>query len=366
MCGRMFPEESDEVEKYDATEFATELMDQKIRTLTERQVENKRKFEDTSRNNQNQHQPFKRHNVARAYTAGLGDKKPYGGSKPLSFVSTAFSSLIDIVPTTLDHGYDIELADGKIIKTDCKTIFTKLITIFENDFNSEFKERMQRYTRFDAQSFKDAMICNMDSIGKYMLEITLHQQWTPHLLKQKKLMQTQEDHSNPIPVLNVDSLRFDLFVIQNSCSEKEDSNSKTASSKSVKERILDSATKDVHAIKYKMSQAKQNKYFVEYTGLEVKHFRYTLLQHMGNVKKSVAERTRHQRYGTESKVQDDNGRSGNDTDTDDADIRPIYDEKPLAEVQLTAKCNIFAIGQHHTEQPKIINEGRVDQYPEQC
>ncbi|GKA50337.1 putative reverse transcriptase domain-containing protein [Tanacetum coccineum] len=32
-----------------------------------------------------------------------------------SFVSTTFSSLIDIMPTTLDHGYDVELADGKII-----------------------------------------------------------------------------------------------------------------------------------------------------------------------------------------------------------------------------------------------------------
>ncbi|GJZ64111.1 putative reverse transcriptase domain-containing protein [Tanacetum coccineum] len=32
-----------------------------------------------------------------------------------SFVSTAFSSLIDITPTTLDHYYDVELADGKII-----------------------------------------------------------------------------------------------------------------------------------------------------------------------------------------------------------------------------------------------------------
>nr|GEZ34965.1 hypothetical protein [Tanacetum cinerariifolium] len=37
------------------------------------------------------------------------------------------------------------------------------------------------------------------------------------------------------------------------------------------------------------------KYFVEYTGIEVKHFRDTLLQHMGNVKKSVFERARHQR-----------------------------------------------------------------------
>ncbi|GKC65607.1 putative reverse transcriptase domain-containing protein [Tanacetum coccineum] len=33
----------------------------------------------------------------------------------MSFVSTAFSSLIDIILTTLDHGYDVELADGKII-----------------------------------------------------------------------------------------------------------------------------------------------------------------------------------------------------------------------------------------------------------
>nr|GEX68722.1 hypothetical protein [Tanacetum cinerariifolium] len=69
--------------------------------------------------------------------------------------------------------------------------------------------------------------------------------------------------------------------------------------------------------------------------------------------------------GTESEVQDDNSRSGNDKDADDADIRPIYDEEPMVKVQLNAECNIFAIGQQHTEQPKIINEGRVDQYPEQ-
>ncbi|GJU79111.1 hypothetical protein Tco_1276181, partial [Tanacetum coccineum] len=237
------------------------------------------------------------------------------------------------------------------------------------------------------------MICNMDSIRKYMLEIILHQQRTPQLLKQKKLMQTQENHSNPIPALNVDSLKVDLVVIQNTYSEKEDSNSETASSKSVKESNLDYATKDVHAIKYKMSKAKErcityfqslhshlqvlskedlkgtriehgfkrafmslfgqdvdtftstmllnvdqlqkqldkdefqkdgsiaafwvvnnqfqkfidsqftldydsqmtDTYFVEYTGIEVKHFKDTLPQYMGNVKKSVAERTRHQR-----------------------------------------------------------------------
>ncbi|GJW42617.1 hypothetical protein Tco_0071416 [Tanacetum coccineum] len=49
-----------------------------------RQTENKRKFENTSRNSQNQQQQqIKRQNTGRAYTAGSGDKKPYGGSRPL-------------------------------------------------------------------------------------------------------------------------------------------------------------------------------------------------------------------------------------------------------------------------------------------
>ncbi|GKA10294.1 putative reverse transcriptase domain-containing protein [Tanacetum coccineum] len=52
-------------------EFATEMMDKKMITAAERQAENKRKFEDTSRNTQNQQQPFKRNNVARASMLGL-------------------------------------------------------------------------------------------------------------------------------------------------------------------------------------------------------------------------------------------------------------------------------------------------------
>ncbi|GKB12342.1 putative reverse transcriptase domain-containing protein [Tanacetum coccineum] len=82
LCVKMFPEESDKVERYvgglpdmiqgsvvaskpktmqEATEMASELMDKKINTIAERQAKNKRK----------------------AYTAGSGDKKQYGGSKPL-------------------------------------------------------------------------------------------------------------------------------------------------------------------------------------------------------------------------------------------------------------------------------------------
>ncbi|GJR04402.1 hypothetical protein Tco_0527386 [Tanacetum coccineum] len=66
------------------------------------------------------------------------------------------------------------------------------------------------------------------------------------------------------------------------------------------------------------------------------------------------------------KKQDTSSRSGNDAHADDADIRPIYDEEPMAEVQTTAEINVFAIGQQHTEQPEFNNEGEVDQNAEQC
>ncbi|GKB27307.1 putative reverse transcriptase domain-containing protein [Tanacetum coccineum] len=98
MCARMFPEESDKIVKYihglpdmihrsvmeskpktmqNAIEFATELMEKKICTFTERQSENKRKQDD------NQQQQNKRQNTGRAYASGSGEKKPYEGSKPL-------------------------------------------------------------------------------------------------------------------------------------------------------------------------------------------------------------------------------------------------------------------------------------------
>ncbi|GJR09142.1 putative reverse transcriptase domain-containing protein [Tanacetum coccineum] len=68
----------------EAIEMATELMDKRVSTIAERQAENKRKFENTSRNNQNQQQQQnKRQNTGQAYTAGNSDRKSYAGSKPL-------------------------------------------------------------------------------------------------------------------------------------------------------------------------------------------------------------------------------------------------------------------------------------------
>ncbi|GKE96469.1 hypothetical protein Tco_1581324, partial [Tanacetum coccineum] len=86
-----FPEEVDKIEKFigglpnmilgsvkaskpktmkEAIEFTTELMDEKTRAYAERQAEKKRKYDDLSKNNQNQQQQNKRQNTGQAYTAG--------------------------------------------------------------------------------------------------------------------------------------------------------------------------------------------------------------------------------------------------------------------------------------------------------
>ncbi|GKC45648.1 putative reverse transcriptase domain-containing protein [Tanacetum coccineum] len=156
-------------------EFSNDQMDQKLITITKRQAKQKRKLEFNARNNQGPNNNNNNHgnsgatqNAATCYECGVqghykrdcpmlkngNSSNQHGnGSAPAkvyvvgnagtnpdsnvvtgtfllnnryasilfdigadrSFESTTFSSLFDITPTTLDHYYDVELADGKII-----------------------------------------------------------------------------------------------------------------------------------------------------------------------------------------------------------------------------------------------------------
>nr|GEX79275.1 hypothetical protein [Tanacetum cinerariifolium] len=90
-----------------------------------------------NKNQGNQNQAGNGNAMARAYGVGTAGRNPYanvvtdtfllnnlcalilfdtGADK--SFVSTAFSSLININPSTIDYSYDVELADGKIIRVE--------------------------------------------------------------------------------------------------------------------------------------------------------------------------------------------------------------------------------------------------------
>ncbi|GJW31355.1 retrovirus-related pol polyprotein from transposon TNT 1-94, partial [Tanacetum coccineum] len=88
----------------DAIEFVTKLMDKKISTPAERQAENKRKLDNTSKNNQNQQQPNKRQNTGRAYIwQALGERKHY-----------AYLSRVSINAIPLQQGHW-----GKLAKATC-------------------------------------------------------------------------------------------------------------------------------------------------------------------------------------------------------------------------------------------------------
>ncbi|GJV44918.1 putative reverse transcriptase domain-containing protein [Tanacetum coccineum] len=335
LCVRMFPEESDKIERYvgglpdmihgnivaskpktmqEAVEMATELMDKKVSTIAERQAENKRKFENTSRNNQNQQQQNKRQNTGRAYTAGTGEKKPYGGSKPLcakcnyhhdgpcapkchkcnkfghfardcrsagnannannqrgtgsgqkptcfecgvqghfkrecpklknnknrgnqvgndrapakvyavghagtnpdsnvvtgtfllnnryasilfdtgadrSFVSTAFSSQMDITPSTLDHYYDVKLADGRIIGLN--TILRGCtLNLLNHPFNINFMP--VELGSFDA-------IIGMDWLAKYQAIIVCAEKIVPHVTTNEVEDKSEKKRLEDVPIV---------------------------------------------------------------------------------------------------------------------------------------------------------------------
>ncbi|GKA10176.1 hypothetical protein Tco_0689609 [Tanacetum coccineum] len=94
-------------------------------------------------------------------------------------------------------------------------------------------------------------------------------------------------------------------------------------------------------------------YFLQYTQLENLEFHDTLIQHMESIqitegkvdtyKALDASLVDTESSGTSLKEQDTSSRSGNDAHADDADIRPIYDEEPMVEVQTTTEINVFAI-----------------------
>ncbi|GJT17891.1 putative reverse transcriptase domain-containing protein [Tanacetum coccineum] len=194
LCGRMFPEESNKIEKYvgglpemihesvvaskpktmqEAVKIATELIDKQIRTFADRTGEKnlyggskplcpkcnyhhdglcapkchkcnrvghlacdcRSPANANTANNQrgirtagNVNAPAKVYVVGHAWTnpdsnVVMGTFLLNNRYAPIlfdtctdrSFVSTAFSPQIDITPTALDHYYDVELADGRII-----------------------------------------------------------------------------------------------------------------------------------------------------------------------------------------------------------------------------------------------------------
>ncbi|GJY96796.1 putative reverse transcriptase domain-containing protein [Tanacetum coccineum] len=110
LCTKMVPEEEDQVDMFirglpdniqgnvifveptrlqDAVRMANNLMDQKLKGYAMKNAENKRKFDNSQKDNRGQQLPNKRQNVggqnvARAYTTGNNERRVYNGPLPLA------------------------------------------------------------------------------------------------------------------------------------------------------------------------------------------------------------------------------------------------------------------------------------------
>nr|GFB46869.1 reverse transcriptase domain-containing protein [Tanacetum cinerariifolium] len=123
-------------------------MDKKLQGYAARSAENKRRMESNPRDNRGKDCPKLRNQnrgnqtrnktggnevTARAYALGEGGTNPdsnvvtgtfllnncyasmlFDSEADRSFVSTTFSALLDVAPSTLDTSYAVELADGRI------------------------------------------------------------------------------------------------------------------------------------------------------------------------------------------------------------------------------------------------------------
>ncbi|GJW24155.1 putative reverse transcriptase domain-containing protein [Tanacetum coccineum] len=146
MCDRMFPEEIDQVEKYvgglpdtihgsvmatkpktmqDAIEFATELMDKKINTWLNVKADNKRKWDKKTtfvlecvlNGHFKKDCPKLKKNNNRVIRLEMpsSSKGVFCGQCRVKLDNNVVTSRIVITPTALDHDYNVELADGRIV-----------------------------------------------------------------------------------------------------------------------------------------------------------------------------------------------------------------------------------------------------------
>ncbi|GJY98054.1 hypothetical protein Tco_0514964 [Tanacetum coccineum] len=275
-----------------------------------------------------------------------------------------------------------QLTKETILESNCQNAFRVLKTQFEKFFSSVLikpssldgmyaRKDFQAYTSMEPQLFKEINSKLLISLKIYMLQTIIH---------------AQNDSGKGTMFLNMDQLekQLDNEEFQEIGSMAAFKVLETQFQMFIKSRIyLD----DEYVVMTR-------NYFLQYTQLEIPEFRDTLIQHMESVKKSIDKRAHYKREynsmvnerriqtteekvdtskaldanlvdtkssGIESREQDTSSRSGNDAHADDADIRPIYDEEPMVEVQTTAEINVFARGKQHTEQPELNNKGEVDQ-----
>ncbi|GJY72910.1 hypothetical protein Tco_0477341 [Tanacetum coccineum] len=301
--------------------------------------------------------------------------------------SHIFGEDVDTFTRTFSQNMDTpeqQLTKETILESNCQNAIRVLKKQFEIFFTSVLikpssldgtyaRKDFHAYNGMEPQLFKETILKNFDFIENYMLKTITHAQTIQKRLDDKKL-QIQE------------------CTVQEVKASDAISKDKAQESCMVSFQLLHSHLKLLlkNDLKGTRTEYGFKRAFATLFGQDLETFTSTMFLNMDQLEKQLnneefqeigsmtaikmqtteekvdtskaldASLVNTESSGTESKEQDTNNRLRNDAHADDADIRPIYDEEPMAEVQMTAEINVFSTGQQHTEQPEFNNEEEVD------
>ncbi|GJR36475.1 putative reverse transcriptase domain-containing protein [Tanacetum coccineum] len=108
-----------------------------------------------------------------------------------SFSNTAFSSQIDITPSTLDHYYDVELADGRIVGLNT-VIWGCTLNLLNHPFNINLMP--VELGRFD-------VLIGMDWLSMYNVVIVCAENIVQNVTTKKAEVKSKEKRLEDVPIV---------------------------------------------------------------------------------------------------------------------------------------------------------------------
>nr|GEW64017.1 hypothetical protein [Tanacetum cinerariifolium] len=139
-------------------ELANDLMDQKLHTYAERQSNNKRKADESFRNNHgHQQQTPKRQNVARVYNMGTGERRSYSGNLPKNNGENLKGNGCFVCGATWHFKRDcpkLKNKDGKKVNAPGWVQTSEAVANMYNEWGQKLKDTDSDATLYSSSSYK--------------------------------------------------------------------------------------------------------------------------------------------------------------------------------------------------------------------
>ncbi|GKA83374.1 hypothetical protein Tco_0804969 [Tanacetum coccineum] len=246
------------------------------------------------------------------------------------------------------HELRLQFERKPLHANNAKSCLKKLQTQFQEFFDSEaitsslginpgYQEFFKDYTGCKPETYRSNLLVHLDILEKFIEKSVLN--YGEIRMKEnevKEIKETDKPLNEAIPHKHEIEKSFKLQSkdVQINLVQAVDANlvvTKSSRVKSENNRSENALSKSVNETQMKMQEGKVD---------------------MGKALDDGSVIT--ESNGTKLDKQDTSNRPGSDTNTEDAVIRPVNDQEPLAEVQLTAQHTVLANEQQHSMQSNPI------------